>query len=1812
MAEHKSLEQLLAQINEFGNLRSQDFQAYALGLVEEMVYQHNLNRILKINTSRKVKFNGQTLVFTGKSESPEHWTKPLFRKQNALTPIEVSEEFKEVIDADGFSDSYQNLSILKEFNTEIKKPVYFSEYRCWEEVCDHFDPVTDIFSVGMVLASLAFGLDFNKADELENFASFRNQLYFLNRHLHPALIQVIQEMTELYREDRIQDANEVLVRIRNYREVNPENHVDLTQTEGFKNQDISSRGNWILSRLKNRLHDMSKRNNLLYYKEKDKFINLTVSSIPHILDHKNIKEEDILLWNERFSKKIKDEKSLKLNSYLQFRTNKYLAPRINKVRLEARKSNNEFGFSPLRTVVAFIHWYNFKENPEEKITSPFLLIKTDLVKKKGLKDSFQLEFEDLVAEVNPVIVQYFKDAFGIILPDYLDLETSSVSDLIQTLKKQVESGDSGVRISWKRVPQIKLLHSIAKRKLNTLRRKTSKRGSKLNIRSIDYSYNVNDFIPLGLELFKLKVRAKNQHLEYIINENISPSSHYVIDEKEASFYQVDTDSKTDPYHWEVDTTNMTLGNFNFRKMSLVKDYNDIIEAEIKDDVFEQLFSDLPVRQEEQNYERNLASDFPIVPLDPTQNFAINQARTGKSYVIQGPPGTGKSQTITNLIADFLAAGKKVLFVCEKRAALDVVYHRLKNRGLDVLSSLVHDSRSDKKEFILDLKRTYEKLLREKNDLNKKQEKRNSIIGRIQKNVHALEDFHSGMSKGETPVHHLIETVIQHNNDFDALANQAHNILPSFKEWSDNRQWVRKLIEILKEKGISKTISDCHLLHVQPKLFESSNGKQDLEQGLKNLELKLDDLIEEADLESDIDISSLTLLELSDRRELALILKPLLEKQALSVLDLNSELASDFNTEVSKMEAIQIKLSVQKEKNTNWSKELKLDDCHRLVNSWNEKNSGIFKFLKPSYYALKKQIKSLYDFNNHQIKPTENDVIQELEKELKIHELLENKHQELKVKFGLSDLTNQIEWIKLNQKSKTKLLSSWLNNESPNSIDFFSSTAALIKELSQNVSEVFVTERNQSLTQLSADLNAVKDKLQFFSLLKPHAELIGNSSKKFKSMLLENNWHFNEMEFHCSYNEMLNFFESNPSLKHTDSVTLQNNASSIQLLLNDYYRSNVEVIQGEVTKQFLNQIRITESPAAQLTEEEKIQKKTLKTGRKILENEFGKSMRYKSVRELFNNEAKSIMTTIKPVWLMSPLSLSDIMPIDTETFDVVIFDEASQITLEEGVPALFRTKQIIVVGDEMQMPPTNFFGSNTNSEEDLEQEESVLGFSLDADSILNQSCRKLSSVMLGWHYRSRRESLISFSNAAFYNRGLLTIPDASYKLDDRSTESSGSVTEIDAQDIKTHLQKSISYHYLEHGVYEKRKNSEEARYIAQLVRSILKSDENKSIGIVAFSMDQQNEIETALEMLGSEDPEFETALEEEYQRIEEDQFCGLFVKNLENVQGDERDIIILSICYAQNSTGRMYMNFGPINRRGGEKRLNVIFSRSKQNMMVVSSILPHEITNDYNEGANYFKKFLSYAKHTSDGKLSEANSVLESLHKSDETIIKNSIHRLQEELETALSQRGYQVQSSVGQSNFKCDVVISKPEEGDKSLAILIDHKQHYLNTDVLEQYVLKPEILRNFGWKSCRVYSKDWLLDKDQVLKDIDIAFIQDPQPQILDDINQSEESIPQPELEKHIKDEEPVTIEKPEQIEKEETQASTAEAADWHRLEFSEGNSNKFWQVRTHQADLIVEYGRIGNKPQQRIKSFDSDERAKREMASLIIKKEQKGYNRV
>ncbi|HRE45283.1 MAG TPA: AAA domain-containing protein, partial [Terricaulis sp.] len=612
------------------------------------------------------------------------------------------------------------------------------------------------------------------------------------------------------------------------------------------------------------------------------------------------------------------------------------------------------------------------------------------------------------------------------------------------------------------------------------------------------------------------------------------------------------------------------------------------------------------------------------------------------------------------------------------------------------------------------------------------------------------------------------------------------------------------------------------------------------------------------------------------------------------------------------------------------------------------------------------------------------------------------------------------------------------------------------------------------------------------------------------------------------------------------------------------------------------------------------KKAYATGRRELEHEFGKTMRYRSIRDLAAEATGAVVNDLKPVWLMSPLSVSDTLPLANDLFDVVIFDEASQIPMEEAVPALSRAAQVIVVGDEMQLPPTSFFSSAPADGDVLLESEDEDGdpvaILLDADSLLNQAARTLPATMLAWHYRSRSEALINFSNAAFYDGRLVTVPDRALP---QKAEAPAGLRSNDGDAPKAAvdhlLARAISFHAVSDGVYESRANAAEAKLIARMVREIFQRGTRLSIGIVAFSEAQQTEIERALDALAEEDTAFGVRLEEEYAREDEGQVNELFVKNLENVQGDERDIILMSVCYAPDKSGRMAMNFGPINQRGGEKRLNVIFSRARHHMAVVSTIRASAITNTHNDGARALSAFLAFAEAQARGDVSAGQAVLATLNPDARRVFASAPPRdaLRDAIAEALRERGHDVREYVGSSSFRADLTVAHADRAQHGLAILIDGAA---TTGVYDRYVFQPKIMRTFGWRVIDVPAHAWLRDPSGVLDEIEQALFAGDGPVDDDPFDQ-------------------IVAEPRRRARKQAEEAKApppSEPQQFIELRFEEGASKKFWKAAVSGVELTIIYGRIGAKGATLVKSFPTAERAQREAEKLIAEKLAKGYQRL
>lgn len=442
---------------------------------------------------------------------------------------------------------------------------------------------------------------------------------------------------------------------------------------------------------------------------------------------------------------------------------------------------------------------------------------------------------------------------------------------------------------------------------------------------------------------------------------------------------------------------------------------------------------------------------------------------------------------------------------------------------------------------------------------------------------------------------------------------------------------------------------------------------------------------------------------------------------------------------------------------------------------------------------------------------------------------------------------------------------------------------------------------------------------------------------------------------------------------------------------------------------------------------------------LLNRNISNGGRGMSLRDLFD-QLPTLMPRLCPVMLMSPISVAQYIDLGADKFDLVVFDEASQMPTSEAVGAIARGKSLIVVGDPKQMPPTSFF-STTNVDED----EAYID---DMESIL-EDCRTLDipSLQLSWHYRSRHESLIAFSNNEYYDGTLITFP----STDDKST--------------KVHFV-PVTGHYDKGG---RRSNQAEAEAIVDEIKRRLRDGRlsKDSIGVISFSVAQQSLIEDLLQERIENDKELQEAASALYEPI--------FVKNLENAQGDERDVILFSIGYGPDKEGNISMNFGPLNNSGGERRLNVAVSRARKEMYVFSTLKAADIDLKRTKalGVVGLKHFLQYAETQILPSSSSAQSA-------------NKPSRIAELIAAELEKNGYKATTNVGRSQFRVDVAVEQRNEpGVFSLGILLDGYGYRDTQTTRDREVVQPSVLQGLDWKVMRVWSVDWLRNRQRVINRI-------------------------------------------------------------------------------------------------------------------------------
>jgi hypothetical protein len=1640
-----------------------DVLARVLPLLEQVHAVHEAHRVAPLDGVEQVRAIAGRLFFaSGATREPTRAARAIDHPRDDGA-VRVAGRYRR----DG-SDARVDLSI-GDLEQPSERPVFLPRYVTWEHVVGHHDPLTDVFALGMIAASVALDANLGDPDELARFVAHRRSLTALNPRLHPVVARVIADMTELDRRDRSQDLPSLIASLRGYREQKLD--LDLGPAD-----EKTTRRTAICRRLRDRLFDFSRRNRLLYFKPTASTVDLTATSVPLVLDVRNIDPASLFTFGGRAAADVLALKPVPLSRYVRFEDYPYAAPALDAVRLEARRSRAELGFSQLRLAVCFLHWHDLKEAPNERINSPLLLLPVELDKKRGVRDAFTLTASDDRAEVNPVLRQYLRQRYSIDLPEHVELgEPDALDRLHAQLVAQIQATEPGVTLEKIDKPRIDLVLAVARKRLDAYRRKVALSGRNVRtLHGLDYAYRGDHVRPLGVQLFHAYVVPRPAP-DSVMHDPPRPIVWRAQPDDTITKELYSLKSVADeggPYRWAFDLTTVTLAHFNYRNVSLVRDYATLIDDDGEaNPAFAAVFRDDAKPVEDAPPPLPLPERHEVVLADPTQSAAVARARRGASYVIQGPPGTGKSQTITNLIADHVARGKRVLFVCEKRAALDVVHHRLVQVGIGPLACLIHDAQDDKKEFLKDLKETYEGWLAD-GATTTARDARDAALARAAALLERGTRLERAMLAAPTGADASLLAILRRAvelREIDATEPDEAT-LPAHRAVAKALPAIERVESALRALGHAGPLASHPARLIGAALLDRAAAVDVLRDAIAALARDLATIAACAPLVGE----RAAMADVVARHRLACRVAPLVAAGLGSLLEPSSDAAKAFRTAAALVDERDAALATAAQAARGWRDPFAPDDAERAHALAQKYEAGFFaRLFSSTWRQLKRDLIARFDTTSRAVLGSWSDILAALVAQHRAAAALDEARAALASQLAnvdpidarvIVDELQRPDGVPAAARRLRELLVRG-GSEARAATEAATDTKSLAEELA-----AFTAWEHLDPEALRRELAALeRDGIALAPLRGPLVEL-DRAGRDIAALLRRHALDARALEALVSRRAIATALrERAPDLALAEG-SVDAFGDELARSTDELRKANARALVELVRSRFVEKAQLAQQPASGLTSAQKEIKRAYAAGRRELEHELGKVMRHKTIREIASGPAGVVVRDIKPIWLMSPLSVADVLPLES-AFDLVIFDEASQIPLEDAVPAIHRAPQVIVVGDRQQLPPTNFFAASIEGEDDAADDAfDGLDRELDADSLLTHADRTLPSTLLGWHYRSRHESLIDFSNRAFYAGRLLTIPPVT------EVRKRAPIVARAAEDgragCELMLDRPISFHRVD-GVYESRRNVPEAQYIAHLVRELLAKQTKRTIGVVAFSEAQQGAIEAALDELAAGDADLRARLDEEMAREEDGQFVGLFVKNLENVQGDERDVIVVSVCYGPDPRGKMIMNFGPINRRGGERRLNVIFSRARHHIAVVSTIDHARITNDYNDGAACLKRYLQYAECCSIGDVAGARAAL---HAGGDAKTRDERDPVVADIARVLRTRGWEVAEGVGSSRLRCDLAIRRADEPRYRLGVLVDSPGHWaLGAD--EALRLKPGVLRAFDWRVTTVLTKDWLAD---------------------------------------------------------------------------------------------------------------------------------------
>ncbi|ETZ20942.1 DUF3320 domain-containing protein [Pedobacter sp. V48] len=1116
--------------------------------------------------------------------------------------------------------------------------------------------------------------------------------------------------------------------------------------------------------------------------------------------------------------------------------------------------------------------------------------------------------------------------------------------------------------------------------------------------------------------------------------------------------------------WSVEGDEIELGFFSFGKFMI---YNDLDASKwpsesqpglhenilaLFETGFQSTYQADDEDQKDLDEETNANTLFKVVDADSSQMQAILAANEGHNLVIQGPPGTGKSQTITNIIANSIGQGKKVLFVAEKMAALEVVKRRLDAIQLGESCLELHSHKANKRDLLSELKRVMElgrptvsQLEQDIQQLASSRDELNRYCNAVNSSIAG-----SGLSANQ-----VIGFLLQ----IDTEVGQERVIkvaIPDIEHWNGDK---------IREASATCDRLQARLRDIgvpEKQLFWGSgltvllpHEKSAVLEQINRAGYAITELL---DLSEKV-AASTGLVQVEDNPSLDFLVSELeLAAKApdLSDLEIDNDIwllkKQDISDLIATGQELDTLYKVYKEKliPEAWAQDI-LDIRQNLVahgNKW-------YKFLIGGYRRANQRLASflkigLPDEVSERLKIV--DAISEarrLENEMSAIEPLAASI------FGKRWLKHRSEWAALSRAAEYLAGVHQLFAENRVSSQLFE---YLKQSNTATTAAGFAAELKQNAEQVKSQREAAFHALKLDATDPRQSEIAAMNFRAQSAFWLQRAERFAELQLVIDWNNLAQAadlagfgflvnlaasWESASELLKTALLKtwyeyLIEQAFKLNPALSHFERVSHETLIDQFRK--LDQLNLVYNRArVALKHWKNIPKQHAGGQVNVLRTEFNKRARHMAIRRLVE-EAGAAMQAIKPVWMMSPMSIANFLPPGNIQFDLIIFDEASQVRPVDALGAIMRGQQLVVVGDTKQLPPTSFF-DRLNTE--LEDEDNQTA---DMQSILGMcDGQGAPSSMLKWHYRSRHESLITLSNHEFYEDKLVIFP------------SPGSLQSL-----------GLRFHHLPDAVYDRgktRTNPIEAENVAQAVILHAKQSPELSLGVVAFSNSQMQAIQAALELQRRQHPEVETFFKSHPHE-------PFFIKNLENVQGDERDVIYISIGYGRIDNGTVPMSFGPLNNEGGERRLNVLITRAKMRCEVFTNITSADLRVAENAkfGIRALKSFLYFAQHAK-------------FEQSTEPIV-TELRPFEEEVARQLGALGYIVRNKVGSTGFYLDLaVIDQENPGRYILGIECDGQNYAKARSATDRDRLREQVLEMFGWNIYHVWSTDWYRNPDRELK---------------------------------------------------------------------------------------------------------------------------------